>query len=114
MELSDEFVNTQNDTEKANLESFQDYEHNEYGKDENKKFEKHVRGKDIIQLKSNFIPIGLILLEKLFDQNDVAKNPKVKPVDNVVEEKNIGTEETPRIIKMSKIFPIKEKKNISI
>ena len=57
----------------------------------------------------------MILLEKHFDQNDVAKDPKVKPVDNVVEEKNIGTEETPRIIKLSKIFPIKEKKkNISI
>ena len=54
----------------------------------------------------------MILLEKHFDHNYVAKDPKVKPVDNVVEEKNIGTEETPRIIKLSKIFPIKEKKRI--
>ena len=48
-------------------------------------------GKDIIQLKNNFIPRGLIPLEKLFDQNDVAKNPKVKPVDDAIEDKNIGT-----------------------
>ena len=64
-------------------------------------------GKDIIQLKSNFIPRGLIPLEKLFDQNDVAKNPKVHPAKNVVEDQNIGTEETPKIIKLSKNFPAK-------
>ena len=34
LDLSDEFVNTQNDTENANLESFQDYEHNKDGKTE--------------------------------------------------------------------------------
>lgn len=30
---------------------------------------------DITQLSNNFIPKGLILLEKLFDQNDVFQNP---------------------------------------
>ena len=48
-------------------------------------------GKDIVQLKNNHIPRGLIPLEKLFDQNDVARDPKMKPTDDVVEEKNIGT-----------------------
>ena len=38
--MSDEFVNTQNDTENANLESFQDYEHNEDGKAKNKKLKR--------------------------------------------------------------------------
>ena len=66
-------------------------------------------GKDIIQLHSNFIPRGLIPLEKNFDQNDVAKNPKVKLADNVVEDKNIATEETPRVVKLSKNLSIKEK-----
>ena len=66
-------------------------------------------GKDIIQLHSNFIPRGLIPLEKLFDQNDVAKDPKVKLADNVVEDKNIATEETPRVVKLSKNLSIKEK-----
>ena len=49
-------------------------------------------GKDIIQLKRNFIPRGMIPLEKLVDHNDVAKYTKVKLVDNVFEDKNIGTE----------------------
>ena len=30
---------------------------------------------DIIQLSNNFIPKGLIPLEKLFDYNDVPRNP---------------------------------------
>ena len=64
-------------------------------------------GKDIIQLKNNFIPRGLIPLEKNFDQNDVANKPKVKPVENVVEDRNIGTEENPKIIKLSKNLPEK-------
>ena len=48
-------------------------------------------------------------MEKLFDHNDVAKNPKVKPIENVVEDRNIGTEENPKIIKLSRNFPVKEK-----
>ena len=66
-------------------------------------------GKDIIQLKSNFIPRGLIPLEKLFDQNDVAKDPKVKPADNAIEDRNIGTEENPKIVKISRNLSAKEK-----
>ena len=37
----------------------------------------------------------MIPLEKIFDQNDVVKDPKVNPVDNVVDNKNIGSKETP-------------------
>ena len=70
-------------------------------------------GKDIIQLKSNFIPRGLIPLEKLFYyQNDVFKDPKVKPIDNAIEDRNIGTKENPKIVKLSKNLPAKEKKNM--
>lgn len=35
--------------------------------------------KNIIQLSTNSIPKGLVPLEELFDNNDVAKNPGVKP-----------------------------------
>ena len=35
--------------------------------------------KDIIQLSTNNIPKGLIPLEELFDNNDVAKSPGVNP-----------------------------------
>ena len=44
-----------------------------------------IEGKDIIQLKRNYIPKGLIPLEKLFDQNDVAKDLKVHPLENDIE-----------------------------
>ena len=60
-------------------------------------------------MKSNYIPKGLIPLEKLFDHNDVAKDPKVQPVENDVQDHNIGTEESPKIVKLSKKLPAKEK-----
>ena len=59
-------------------------------------------GKYIIQLKSNSFPRGLVPLEDIFDSNDVAKIPKVAPRDEEVEECNIGTEEDPKVIKISK------------
>ena len=43
-------------------------------------------GKDIIQLKSNSFPRGLVPLEDIFDNNDVVKSPKVAPRDDEVEE----------------------------
>ena len=84
--MSYEFVNTHIDTENENLQKFQDDVQNEEEKDENKKMKNMIGGKDIIQLKSNFIPRGLIPLEKLFDQNYVAKDPKFHPAENVVED----------------------------
>ena len=66
-------------------------------------------GKEVLQLKGNSIPKGLVPLEKCFDHNDVAKNPKVKPAENVVEDRNIGTEENPKIVKLSKNLLVKEK-----
>ena len=47
-------------------------------------------------MKSNYIPSGLIPLEDIFDQNYVVRDPKVKPAENIVEDKNIGTEENPK------------------
>ena len=32
-------------------------------------------GKDIIQLKSNTIPSGLVPLEEIFDSNDMSRSP---------------------------------------
>lgn len=48
---------------------------------------------DIIQLSNNFIPKGLIPLEKLFDYNDVPRNPtSISPEDEneeiIIEPKN--------------------------
>ena len=109
LELSGDFVNTHIDAENDNSENFQDAEENEEEKTSTKKLKGTLGGKDIIQLKSNFIPRGLIPLEKIFDQNDVPKNLKVKFADNAIEDRNIGTKENPNIVKLSKSFPTKEK-----
>ena len=60
--MLDEFVNTHIDTEIENLENFQDDVQTADEKVENKKFKNMIGGKDIIQLKSNFIPRVLIPL----------------------------------------------------
>jgi ribonuclease HI len=46
---------------------------------------------DVLQLKSNFLPRGLVPLEDLFDSNDVAKKPKIEAHGQYVEDCNIGT-----------------------
>ena len=102
LELCGEFVNTHIDNEDDNAENILDVEESEEESDANKRLKNSLTRKDIVQLKSNHIPIGLIPLEKLFDQNDVDIDQKMKPPDDAMEEKNIGTEENPRIIKLSK------------
>ena len=97
LELSGEFVNTHIDNKNDNFENFQDDEENEGEQDGNKNLKNKLGGKDLIQLKRNFIPRGMIPLKKFFYQNDVAKYPRVKHVDNVVEDKSIGIQETPWI-----------------
>ena len=59
-------------------------------------------GKYIIQLKCNSFPRGLVPVEGIFDNNDVAKSPKVALRDDEVEECNIGTETDPKVIKICK------------
>ena len=59
-------------------------------------------GKDIMQLKSNSFPRGLVPLEDIFDSNDLTKSPKVALRDDEVEECNIGTKADPKVIKISK------------
>ena len=77
--MSGEFVNNHIDAENDNYENFQDVEESEEEKNGTEKLKGTLGGKDIIQLKNNFIPRGLIPLDFFFDQNDVAKDPKVKP-----------------------------------
>lgn len=56
---------------------------------------------EIMQLKNNSIPKGLIPLEDLFDKNDFAKNMRVTPNNDEVEDYNIGTNVDKKIIKLS-------------
>ena len=64
---------------------------------------------DVLQLKDNYIPKGLIPLEELFDQDDVARKPTLMPTDEGVEDVNLGTAENPKIVKLSKALPLKVK-----
>jgi hypothetical protein len=65
-------------------------------------FDNQIAGRDIFHLKRNIIPKGLVPLEKLFDNNDVAKSPKITVNEGDVEDCNIGTPEDPKIIKLSR------------
>ena len=62
-------------------------------------------GRKILQLKGNAIPRGLVPLERLFDQNDVTKEPNLAPDGDEVEEVNIGMVTRPKIIRLSKELP---------
>ena len=64
---------------------------------------------DVLQLKNNVIPKGLIPLEELFDQDDVARKPTLQPTEKGVEEVNIRTTANPKMLKLSKTLPQKIK-----
>jgi hypothetical protein len=73
-------------------------------------FENQISGRDIVQLKINIIPKGLVPLEKIFDNNDVAMSPKITMNEGDVEDYNIGTREDPKIINLSKTLISEVKK----
>jgi len=61
---------------------------------------------EVLQLKNNSILKGLIPLEKLFDQNDVFKSPKIQADEEEVESCNLGTSTLPKMIKISKFLSV--------
>ena len=60
---------------------------------------------EVLHLKDNVIPNGLIPLEKLFNQDDVARKPSLVPTEKGVEDVNIGAIENPKMVKLSKELP---------
>ena len=64
---------------------------------------------EVINLKDNFLPKGLTPLENLFYSNDVLRKPKMESLRSDIEECNIGTNENPKLIKLSKSLPPTEK-----
>lgn len=60
---------------------------------------------EVIELKDNFLPIGLIPLEDIFDSNDIPRKLKMQPLNALIEDSNIGTTENPKMVKLSKTFP---------
>jgi hypothetical protein len=97
LQMSDKFakINIDDDFYCEEYESM-DAHSNEYP------FQNQIAGRDIVQLKNNIIPKGLVLLEKLFDENGVARNPKIIANDEDVEDCNIRTGENLKIIKLLK------------
>jgi ribonuclease HI len=55
----------------------------------------------IVQLPSNHIPKGLVPLERLFDNNDVAIKGQISKDNADATECNIGTEKEPKLVKLS-------------
>ena len=55
------------------------------------------------------LPRGLVMLEDLFDFNNVAKKTKIEASCKEVEDCNIVTKEKPRIVKLSKSLPHEKK-----
>jgi hypothetical protein len=62
-----------------------------------------------LQPKNNILPRGLVPLEEIFDFNDVAKNTKIEPTGKDIEECNIGTNEKPKMMKLSKSLHLDQK-----
>ena len=60
---------------------------------------------EVLQLKDNVIPKGLIPLEELFDQDDVTRTPSLVATEKGVEDVNIGTAKNPKMVKLSKTLP---------
>lgn len=75
------------------------------GKQDDGEPDMEVNQMEVLQLKDNVIPKGLIPLEELFDQDDVAQNPSLMPTEKGVEDVNIGTVENPKMVKLSKALP---------
>jgi hypothetical protein len=101
LQMSNEFANINIDDECCCNE----YE-SETARNNNDPFQNHIVGRDIVQLNNNIIPRGLVPLEKLFDENDVARNPNITASDEDIEDCNIETQENPRIIKLLKILSL--------
>ena len=67
---------------------------------------------ETLHSKDESLPSGLLPLEELIDFDDVAKKPKLEPVETEVEECNIGSELKPKMIKLSKTLPTQDRKSV--
>ena len=65
---------------------------------------------EVLQLKNNCIPKGLIPHEKKIDQNDVFKSPRMQADSEEVETYNLGIVAAPKMVKLSKFISIGMKK----
>ena len=64
---------------------------------------------EIVELKGNFIPKDLVPLEILFSKDDTLLKPIVQSIEENVLSYNIGSENEPKMIKISKTLSEKER-----
>ena len=75
------------------------------GENDDREADMEVNQMEVLQLKDNVIPKGLIPLEEFFDEDDVARKLSLTPTKKGVEDVNIGLAENPKMVKLSKGFP---------
>ena len=63
-----------------------------------------------MELKGNFIPKGLVPLERLFSKDDTLIKPTLQTTEENVIEYNIGSEKQPQMIKLSKLLSDDERR----
>ena len=71
--------------------------------------ENEIVGHKIIELKSNFIPKGLVPLENIFSKDDRLLKPIVQSSEENVVDCNIGIVEHPRMVKISKALTTEQR-----
>ena len=64
---------------------------------------------DIVELKGNFIPKGLVPLEILFWKDDTLLKPTIQSIEENVLTYHIGSENEPKMITISKTLSEKER-----
>jgi hypothetical protein len=70
---------------------------------------------EIIDLPDGPLPKGVVPLERLFDRNDMYKGKSSSKIDDEVIEFNIGTKESPKMVKFGKgTTPDEREKLISL
>jgi hypothetical protein len=104
LEMVDEFSETHIDQENQNDPTWIMQED-----EDPQKFQDKIANHRMLVLKNNQIPKGLIPLERLFDRDDIPLKSTLQPQPEEVEDCDIGTEENPKLVKISKYLPLETK-----
>jgi ribonuclease HI len=91
----------------AELQIDQDNEHDDG--DEQPKLKSKIAAHEIVQLSTNKIPKGLVPLERLFDNNDVAVKLQSAEKDPDVFKYNVASEQDPRHVNLASHLSDKQK-----
>jgi hypothetical protein len=96
----------------SNISIDQENEEDETENQQTSHFLNKVVGHNIVELKKNHIPRGLVPLERLFDNNDVSRKVAMKNQEQEVMDCNIGTAANPKVVKISKALPEEKEKQV--